>query len=212
MYLALHKINSTEITNLLSKFNINIVELNKKRPSLKIRRIAALAITRHLLVTSGVLSAIDAELVEIKHQKSGQPFLKHPIKQIQMVISISHSGNWIACLLSNPDNPAGIDLEDSSIPRQYEKLAKHFFSDEESKFVEKTGSTGFYRLWTAKEAIAKCKGQGLSEVLKIDLGQQLDKLNPDQLFNIIIGDEDYYISQHFQDDGLIYSIAAKFPF
>ncbi len=65
--------------------------------------------------------------------------------------------------------PVGLDIEDLSLKRNFLNLAKHFFSMEEYEYVRKFGVMAFYKLWTAKEAIAKLRGRGLAEVLRIKL-------------------------------------------
>lgn len=144
-------------------------ELCKPRPTLAVRRIAALAVTRDLLVRMNILSFEQALATDIERHSSGEPYLSPSTGHH---LSISHSGRWIACLISKLDEKAGIDLEDVTRPRNFMRLAEHHFSAEESAYVRNNGVIGFYKIWTAKEAIAKAQGQGLSTALQTKI--QLD--------------------------------------
>ncbi|HUX79853.1 MAG TPA: 4'-phosphopantetheinyl transferase superfamily protein [Alphaproteobacteria bacterium] len=186
-------------------------ELDKKRPALEIRRRTVQILTRSLLVEKGFLSFEHAQTVEIHRLKSGKPFLKSTqnINHLLPSISISHSRSWIACLLSDNKAPACLDIEDITANRAYKKLSAYAFSKEENQFVLQTGQLGFYKLWTAKEAIAKCSGKGLSHALKIDLSFQLANSVLNTPIVVKTEDGNYQILQQIADDDLLVSIAKK---
>ena len=77
-------------------------------------------------------------------------------------ISVSHSGAYFGCLVS--DVPAGLDIQQERNVR-VEKVSRRYFTEEEQRYIEKTGSDGFFLLWARKEAYCKYTGRGLEEIL-----------------------------------------------
>jgi 4'-phosphopantetheinyl transferase len=75
--------------------------------------------------------------------------------------NLSHSGSLVA-LAAGPE-PVGIDIEHCrDLP--FASLATHAFRPEEIAAIQSSVDPGglFYQLWTAKEAVMKCTGQGMS--------------------------------------------------
>jgi 4'-phosphopantetheinyl transferase len=181
-----------------------------KRPSLTTRRKWSLTLARSLLVNTGILTEKQAEVTEIRRYSSGKPYLttQAPLTTPLPAINLSHAGSWVACLLSDHDHPACIDLEDLSIKRPYQQLAAYAFSEQEAQFVQKSGKIAFYKLWTAKEAIAKCQGMGLYRALTIDFGNQLFDSPLDFPVHVTLEGEAYYLYQH-HDETYFYTIAQK---
>ncbi len=205
MWLSILKIDMPEMKILLEFYGVafDYATLVEARPDQVIRRACVLAVARKMLVQNNILSLEEARQTTIQHHESGEPFLKLPGKsELRLHISISHSGLWVACLISSADKPAGIDLEDLSKKRNFLKLAKHFFSVEEYEYVHQFGEKAFYNLWTAKEAIAKLRGKGLSEVLRI-------KLCPPILEKTVMSLEgcEYRLERHIAQN-YIYTIAS----
>ena len=79
--------------------------------------------------------------------------------------NISHSGDWVACAISEKE--VGIDIE--KIKSIDLDIAKRFFSDTEYKMLmsqpEDFKINYFYGIWTLKESYIKCIGKGLSVLL-----------------------------------------------
>ena len=80
--------------------------------------------------------------------------------------SISHSGDYVGCVLS--DDPVGLDIESSKktifAPEKEEKLygmAKKCLSEAEWQSFSLDKKI-FLSYWTKKEAYSKCLGKGLA--------------------------------------------------
>ncbi|CAO4840260.1 MAG: hypothetical protein CNLJKLNK_00707 [Holosporales bacterium] len=70
-----------------------------------------------------------------------------------LFFNISHSQENILIGFSNQD--IGVDIEDTTKKRAWQKIADHFFSKEECAWI-KGDVLRFYHLWTLKEARYKC--------------------------------------------------------
>ncbi len=127
------------------------------------------------------------------HHERGKPY----IVGSDISYSISHTKGCIACAVSVPlltfkqtlresvtdpgeylleaDFPCeiGIDLEyiDRARSRdRIEAIAGRYFSDGERKrlFSSEDTVTDFYRIWTSKESLVKCTGEGMREISRAD--------------------------------------------
>jgi len=80
--------------------------------------------------------------------------------------NISHSGNWVACAIS--DSGIGIDIEQISYDIDL-NIANHYFHQKEIQIIRTTAASEsyhhFFRFWTAKESYLKCVGKGLGDPL-----------------------------------------------
>lgn len=107
---------------------------------------------------------------EIKREKGGKPYIEtsekdesgRQQKKRPAEFSVSHSGEFFACLVS--DKPVGIDIQEI---RDADTcgIAGRFFSEEERKYAEAGGEDAFFDIWVRKEALIKCTGKGLSQGL-----------------------------------------------
>ncbi len=96
---------------------------------------------------------------EIKRGEHGKPYFDAADAPH---FSVSDSGQLWVCAVS--DQEVGIDIEEVK-KKEYEDLAKRFFTEEEAEFVRLWGTDGFFLVWTRKEAYVKYKGTGLREGL-----------------------------------------------
>ncbi|MCL2592691.1 MAG: 4'-phosphopantetheinyl transferase superfamily protein [Defluviitaleaceae bacterium] len=72
--------------------------------------------------------------------------------------NISHTGNYVACAISN--EPVGVDIE--IIKLISPKIAERFFTQDEIAYIDTTEDVfRFYEVWTKKESFIKFKGKGL---------------------------------------------------
>ena len=81
----------------------------------------------------------------------------------ELKFSISHTGDIWGCLVSTGD--VGFDIQNKK-NTDYIKLSKRFFLDSEVEYVKKNGATGFFDIWTRKEACVKYFKTGLLRDIK----------------------------------------------
>ena len=92
---------------------------------------------------------------EVQTHPGGKPFL---INLPDLHFSLSHTGSEVALVFSR--SPVGFDMEKSDRRTDFLALAKRFFTAAELAGMD-SGSS-FLELWTAKEAILKLEGTGIS--------------------------------------------------
>lgn len=110
--------------------------------------------------------------VELTYDEKGKPHIYDIDGRDAIHFSLSHSGDYVACMIS--DKPCGIDIEKHSEKREYEKIAARICTENEIKNV--SSKEDFYKIWTLKESILKATGEGLSlDMKKIDLKGQDNK-------------------------------------
>ncbi|MCL2152030.1 MAG: 4'-phosphopantetheinyl transferase superfamily protein [Oscillospiraceae bacterium] len=93
----------------------------------------------------------------------GKPFLEN---YPSVHCNISHTGNYIACAIS--DKCVGIDIE--LIKPIDIHIAERFFSPEETAYIKQPDDQyqnryRFFEVWTKKESRVKWEGMGLSKPL-----------------------------------------------
>ena len=94
----------------------------------------------------------------ISEDDNGKPYLEG----IPIYFNISHSGDMVAVAISPGE--VGCDVECKS--KNAMSIAEHFFSDSEVSFLrsiedESRQGLEFTRLWTMKESVVKCSGEGI---------------------------------------------------
>lgn len=107
----------------------------------------------------------ESDAVSVVRTELGRPyFISGEKTPCSTQCSVSHSGRYWICGLS--EFRLGIDLEDPDHSRRHngERIAQRFFSTEEAEYVRRGGSAAFYQLWVRKEALLKYRGTGLSEL------------------------------------------------
>lgn len=97
---------------------------------------------------------------EVDTHPGGKPFL---INLPDLHFSLSHTGSEVALVFSR--SPVGLDMEKSGRRTDFLALAKRFFTPTEVAAIVAAGNDAgpcFLELWTAKEAILKLEGTGIS--------------------------------------------------
>lgn len=106
-----------------------------------------------------IANKLDVDLSLIKFGERGKPYFDGA-KQF----SISHSGNMLVVAISK--QPIGVDVQ--TILPFSEALAKTICSEKEFELIakSKTPARELTKLWTKKESLIKCKGEGFNQDLK----------------------------------------------
>lgn len=132
------------------------------------RSVAAQLLVQELMAQLGLPSA------PIHRAENGQPYLENS----DLCISLSHSGDMVACALS--DVPVGIDIE--KIRPMDLRLCRRYFTSEEQAFVlgdmvipenpvceDPAVLNRFFEVWTGKEAYFKRLGTGITDLRSVNI-------------------------------------------
>ena len=94
--------------------------------------------------------------VKLLYESGGKPYLESRAVEL----SISHSGELWGCALSK--EPVGLDIQ---LIREKGvcSVAKRFFHPEEYRYLQETGFSDLFSLWTAKESYVKFTGEGITD-------------------------------------------------
>ncbi len=139
-------------------------------------------------------SGINFEDIIIRTDKDLKPY---PAMPSDFYFNISHSGDYIACIIS--DQPCGIDIEEI-IDIDIDEIAPTVFNRRQIDFINSSTYAErfnrFYTLWTIKESFIKALGKGFKiDVLGLDF--DLEK------FKIISENKEwkkFKFGQHFFDE------------
>lgn len=95
---------------------------------------------------------------DVNYDSMGKPFLKNTNGKTGY-ISISHSGDFVMCAVSECE--VGADIE--KIREVNLKTAEKAFSENEKKYVfsQKNVKNAFFKVWTFKESYVKAIGTGI---------------------------------------------------
>ena len=93
---------------------------------------------------------------------SRDPLGKPRLENSDMFFSLSHSGDYACCAVS--DAPVGVDIQRVGADRS--KVAGRVFSESENAFLaalpDGVRADAFYRLWVLKESLVKATGKGVA--------------------------------------------------
>lgn len=104
------------------------------------------------------------------YNEYGKPYIS---EYSDIYFNISHSGDWAVCGIA--DDEIGIDIEKINKTQNIDVLcgaAEHIFTEPEQIYLQSDSIhfyDRFFRMWTAKEAMVKCSGCGLSGALEYQL-------------------------------------------
>jgi 4'-phosphopantetheinyl transferase len=97
---------------------------------------------------------------------AGKPALDPACVRDAPEFNLSHSGDWAAIAIAPNGCPVGIDVEELSREADMLGIARHSFCPGETVALEAASgdvrAALFFRWWTAKEAVVKAWGTGLS--------------------------------------------------
>jgi 4'-phosphopantetheinyl transferase len=132
-------------------------------PSKRRQSVRARAALRHVLAK--YLPDSEPGTLRFDYGEHGKPTLAHQCAPI-FNLSHSHELGLLGVIAKGPEIRLGIDVEHARSGRAFGAIAEHFFTDDEAAWLQSLGpdgcATGFYRMWTHKEAYLKALGTGLS--------------------------------------------------
>lgn len=97
---------------------------------------------------------------EILRTEKGKPYFK----EIPVSFSVSHTGDTWVCLMTDGNDPVGVDIQTIKT-YSYEKIAGKYYTEAEQEYCKDNGADGFFKIWTRKEAYAKYTGLGIGKYL-----------------------------------------------
>jgi len=118
----------------------------------------------HVLNVEGLLAQLDTAFpLTYRYGKNGKPYWE----EVPLYFSLSHSGKYVLCAVSEQE--IGADIQEMK-QDGWRKTAERYFSKEELDALKNCDSEEeerklFFRLWTRKEARGKLTGQGVAEML-----------------------------------------------
>lgn len=132
----------------------------KINTKLQYRSMISFALRRKLLAEQ---LKTKPELLHFETLKHGKPALKNN----PLHFNVSHSENYW-CIIFSTEHEVGIDIEETERTVEFLELARRFFHPAETKYLEQLTEPrqAFWKLWTAKEAILKTNGLGISAGLE----------------------------------------------
>lgn len=109
-----------------------------------------------LLLKQGlILLSLNNSLKDIAYTEYKKPYFKNG-----PYFNVSHSGNYVVCVLANIE--VGVDIE--QISESDFNLFHNVFTSKEWEFINAAKGAiknNFYKLWTRKESIIKANGKGM---------------------------------------------------
>lgn len=111
--------------------------------------------------------------------------------------NISHSYGYIAFAICE-DAQIGVDIELNRNVK--DDLIKYVSNDDEFKFIK--SNKDFYKIWTTKESVTKCNGEGILRDIKTIPGLPIDgvkEFNGNKMFSKLLEFPDYLISITIMD-------------
>ncbi len=107
--------------------------------------------------------------VEFRHGDQGKPAVGGAFARSGLQFNLAHSGNLAVFAVAH-HRTVGVDVEQVRPVSQLSELIEGFFSAGERAELEALSAekkaTGFFRIWTRKEAWLKATGKGITGSLK----------------------------------------------
>lgn len=110
----------------------------------------------------------------IEYGPQGRPLAKGT--GVPVVLSLSHSGRWLAAGVAT-GGFFGIDIEETRARPGRQAVADAYFGPAERLLVEQGDDRVFLALWTIREAFGKAIGDGISAALSLTDDQVVPALD-----------------------------------
>lgn len=111
----------------------------------------------------------EPEDIQFGYGDHGKPFVQNH----RVHFNLAHSQDLAIYVISD-DYAVGIDLEYVDRGRDVTKIAQRYFAEAEQVLIMGAGDRyvqqqTFFKAWTLKEAYAKATGQGIANILNVDV-------------------------------------------
>ena len=152
------------------KYYSLLSEQKKKQvDAYKFERDKRLSVCAQMLAKKMIANKTGAPVEEIiiLSNPNGKPYAKNA----DIEFNLSHSGDMVACALS--EKPIGVDIE--KMRDIDDKLIKYICTENELEYVYSAPALKlkrFFEVWTAKEAYFKCLGSGITDIKSIDVSDE----------------------------------------
>lgn len=164
----------------------------------KDRFICSRGILRILL---SIYTGISSKRVNFTFNNYGKPSLSTTHNKPGFHFNLSHSKQFMSVGFVK-DALIGVDVELAKPLKDHLEIAKRFFSNSEieqlNSFPQEKILDGFYSYWTAKEAVIKLSGEGLSYPLK-DFDVQINEVSIGETYK-------YKVNLRNRDDNLFVEV------
>lgn len=166
-YLNINELNIDEISNFVSERRLLKAEKYKNENDRK-RSIAVEYLLNEMIKEHFGKFGTYTFPLQIIYDEKGKPHLSEDAVNF----SLSHSGDYVACIIS--DRLCGIDIEKHK-ERDYKIIAKRVCTQNESVHIR--DKKAFYDVWTMKESVLKAVGIGIAlDMRKVEIVNSQDIL------------------------------------
>ena len=158
LFNELSRINEENIENLLE-----LLPPGRKERALKHRFLSGkvACVMAYLLFLYGYREIYGkTDTPEFELEENGKPYIaSHP----DIYFNISHCSGAVACVFA--DSPVGIDIQECRkvTPSHIRKICTE--AETESIIASQNPMDEFCKIWTIKEAVSKCSGEGIFKSL-----------------------------------------------
>jgi 4'-phosphopantetheinyl transferase len=175
-YVDLSLEQSTMLASWLSPNELAVLG-RRKQLAAKNEFIASRLLLKHLIARD--FSVPYCELTVLFNPESNQLEARHLNTLLPISAVISHSHGAVAACVSNTPMKLGLDIEFTEKQRAFEKLAAHFYQQEEISLILSAEHTSdcFYRIWTLKEALAKTISKPIAALLSQNVFNEIETHN-----------------------------------
>lgn len=172
------ELSDFNLPDCLSSFELSVIN-RRKSPQAKQEYLASRLLLKHLIKITQpqyVLVALNKMSTEFDETSSK---LKIHVGDDVINTCISHSHGLVGVALNLDKSEFGFDIEKVSLKRPFEKLAKHFYHNDEITLITKstkiqTQADTFFRIWTLKESLAKATSRPIAKLLSPNVFDELN--------------------------------------
>ena len=126
---------------------------------------------------------------------NGKPFLRGG-----PAFSISHGGDYVVLAWDEAAEGVGVDVEPVMEMECYQEILPFYATEDEQKAIGKDARKAVW-VWTRKECLYKCVGEGISDVLEL----------PEVLEELVLFQGKSFFLESLEREGHLFSFALMNP-